>query len=148
MATINSKTQRLIDAQAERARAKAAQQRAADRAEIDRLIAETGWAVCVNDSDDPYAPAPHFGYTIGRSARNQPELCAWGYVRDDISPLLNMVGAYLDVNTKLPQPGEMLSLPGVGAWQIMHVPPEVFGHLHYARERYTFLRAVRLRRVL
>lgn len=156
MATISSKTQKALDAQAERTRQRLERERvqeerkrAADNAEIDRLIKETGWAVCVSDTDDPGDPAPHFGYTIGRSLKNQPELCAWGHVREEIAPLLNVVGALLEMDEtiKIPEPGEVLTLPGVGAWMIHRVPPEVFAHLHYARARYTYLRAVRLRRI-
>ena len=149
MATISGKAQRALDAQAERTRVRAQRQRQEEEAEIDRLIKETGWAVCVTDATEPLSPAPHFGYTIGRSAKNQPELCAWGHVREDIAPLLNVVGACLEMdgNIKIPEPGEVLTLPGVGAWEILRVPPEVFAHLDYARSRYTFLRAVRLRRI-
>lgn len=148
MATINSKTQRLVAAQAERARVAAEKQYTAANEEIDRLIAETGWAVCVSDSDDPADPAPHFAYTIGRTLKGQPELCAWGHARDELSPLLNVVGALLDQQNRPVTGGERLTLAGVGMWETITVPPEVFGHLEYARDRYTFLRAVRLRRVM
>lgn len=132
---------------AERARADAARQLQESDAEIDRLIAETGWAVCVGEAPGDVRPAPYFAYTIGRSAKNQPELCAWGHVREELPPLLNMIGGFLELENKVAQAGEVLVLPGVGAWEILRVPPEVFDHLEFARKRYTFLRAVRLRRI-
>lgn len=148
MATINSKTQRLITARAERARALAERQAVQDNEQIDQLIAETGWAVCTNDASDPDSPAPHFAYTIGRTLKGQPELCAWGHSRDELAPLLNVVATILDQQNRPITGGERLTLAGVGVWETIAVPTQVLGHLSYAHERYTFLRAVRLRRVM
>lgn len=146
MATI-SKTQRRAAADNERARQRVMRQRAEHSQLIDQLIADTGWAVCVSDSTTPGDPAPHFGYTIGRTLRGQPELCAWGYAREDIQNLLNLVGGILQVQQRLIQGGDVLTLPGIGVFGAVTVPPEAFGLLEYARQRYTFLRAVRLTRM-
>lgn len=147
MATINSKTQRLVAAQAERARVAAERQRAQANEEIDRLIAETGWTVCTADAELPGAPAPYFAYTIGRTLMGQPELCAWGYAREELAPVLNVVAALLDQTGRPITGGEVLTLTGIGVWETIAVPSAVLDHLDYAHERYTFLRAVRLRRV-
>lgn len=154
MATISKKVQRRLAAEADRARAREqqllkqdAELEAQREAEITRLIAETGWAVCVADSDDPMDPAPHFGYTIGRSAKGQPELCAWGHDRLELQDTLNLLGAVAEKYTAPPVHGDMVTVPGVGVWQVLNVPDVVMGHLEYARKRYTFIRAVRMRRV-
>lgn len=148
MATINSKNQRLVAAHAERARVAAEREAAQANEEIDRLIAETGWTVCTADAPGPGAPARYFAYTIGRTLKGQPELCAWGHQRDELAPLLNVVGALLDQGNRPITGGERLTLMGLGVWETIAVPKEVLGHLSYAHERYTFLRAVRLRRVM
>lgn len=146
MTTIG-KVARRQQADADRARQKAQRQRAKDEAEIDRLIETTGWAVCVADSSDPGDPAPHFGYTIGRTLKGQPELCTWVHERADAATVLNLAGGILERDQHLVEPGEVLHVPGVGSWATVAVPPNLFGHLEYARTRYTFLRAVLLRRV-
>jgi len=148
MATISKATQQRLAQQEERLRQKAAKARAAHDAQIDALIAETGWAVCVTDGTDPRDPAPHFGYTIGRTLTGQPELCAWGHARADVQTTLNLVGGFLEREGIVAEPGYVLSIPAVGAWEMLRVPPEVFSHLEYAKQRYTFLRAVRLRRIM
>lgn len=153
MATISKAAKRRIaEADRERQRAQRREQEAlrqeeAREAEITHLIETTGWAVCVADSDDPGDPAPHFGYTIGRSAKGHPELCAWGYSREDIQVTLNMVGGILERDQHLIEAGDLLTLPGIGVWQAVPVPAPVLGHLEYARRRYTFIRAVRVKRV-
>lgn len=154
MATIGKAAKRRqADADRERQRALRREQEALrleeERvAEITRLIETTGWAVCVADSDDPMDPAPHFGYTIGRSAKGQPELCAWGHSREDIQSTLNLIGALLERDQHLIEVGDAVTLPGVGAWRALPVPAPVLHHLEYARKRYTFLRAVRMMRVI
>jgi Domain of unknown function (DUF4262) len=148
MATINSRTQRLVAAHAERARVAAEREAAQANAEIDQLIAETGWAVCTVDAQEKLSPAPHFAYTIGRTLKGQPELCTWGHSREELAPLLNVVGTILGQQDRPITGGERLTLAGVGVWETITVPKEVLNHLVYAHERYTFLRAVRLRRVM
>lgn len=154
MATISKKLQRRLAAEADRVRAREekarkqeADQQAAHEEEITRLIAETGWAVCVADSDDPTDPGPHFGYTIGRSAQGQPELCAWGHDPLELQGTLNLLGRVAEKYTAPPVHGDMVAVPGVGVWEVLNVPDVVMGHLEYARRRYTFIRAVRMRRV-
>jgi hypothetical protein len=148
MATISKTMQQRLAQQEDRLRQKAARERAAHDAQIDALIAESGWAVCVADSDTPGDPAPHFGYTIGRTLKGQPELCAWGHAREDIQTTLNLIGGFLEREGIVAEPGYLLSIPTVGAWEMLRVPPEVFSHLEFAKQRYTFLRAVRLRRIM
>ena len=146
MTTISKAQQRAAE-ETNRTKQRLETERRKHRAVIDRLIQETGWAVCVADSDDPADPAPHFGYTIGRTLRGQPELCAWGHNREDIQTLLNLMGGVLERENKTVAPGDQLTIPGLGSWVAVHVPAEVFGHMQYAKERYTFLRAVRITRV-
>lgn len=154
MATISKKVQQRLQAEASRARAREEKARKAEadlevrrEAEITRLIAETGWAVCVADSDDPRDPGPHFGYTIGRSAKGHPELCAWGHDRLDLQDTLNVLGAVAEKQAAPITAGDLITIPMVGVWEAMVVPDLVMGHLAYARRRYTFIRAVRMRRV-
>lgn len=150
MATI-SKAERRRLADADRARQKAqrrqAQERAQAEAEIDRLIAETGWAVCIANTDGPPYPAPYFGYTIGRSLKGQPELCTYTHERAEVSDILNLAGGILERDGHLPVAGDVLTIPLVGAWEVIPVPAELLGVLEYAQRRYTFVRAVRLRRI-
>jgi len=147
MATIGKAAKRR-QADADRARQQRQNEEQRRVEEITRLIEETGWAVCVADSDDPMDPAPHFGYTIGRSAKGQPELCAWGHNREDIQTTLNLIGGILERDQHLIEVGDQVTIPGVGVWRALPVPAPVMGHLAYARQRYTFLRAVRLTRVV
>lgn len=147
MATI-SKAAKRRQAEADSARQKALRAERAREEQITRLIEETGWAVCVADSDDPSDPAPHFGYTIGLSARGKPELCAWGHDRSDLQTTLNLVANVLEKRGETVQPGDTVTLPGVAAWGTLPVPDAVLAYLEYARRRYTFVRAVRVTRVL
>lgn len=147
MATL-SKTERDRQARADRKRQRADRKFAQDQAEIDRLISEGGWAVCVADYNDPRDPAPYFAYTIGLTRRGQPELCMWGHERADMPALLNGFALMLEQQKRTLVPGEVLVLPGVGAWEAVRVPPEAFSLLEFAQSRYTFLRAVRLRQVV
>lgn len=146
MATISKADRRRL-AEEDRARQKAQRKRDQQDAEIDQLIAETGWAVCTADTDGPPHPAPHFGYTIGRSLKGHPELCTYSHSRDDIATVLNLAGAILEKDGHVPVQGEVLTVPMVGAWEIINVPGPLLEHLEYAQRRYTFVRAVRLRRI-
>lgn len=147
MATIG-KAARRRQADLERARQQAATREREREAEITRLIEETGWAVAVQDATDPLAPAPVFGYTIGRSAKGQPELCAWGHHRDEVSDRLNLIGGILEAKNHLVEDGDLVTAPPLGVFQAVKVPAEVLGHLEYARKRYTFLRALRMKRLM
>lgn len=154
MTAISKKVRQRLQAEADRERAReqrlakeAADLEASREAEITRLIEETGWAVCVADSDDPADPAPHFGYTIGRTAKGHPELCAWGHNREDLQTVLNLLGAVAEKQSAPVSDGDVITVPMVGVWHAMAVPAPVMGHLEYARRRYTFIRAIRMRRI-
>lgn len=154
MATIGKAAKRR-QAELDRARQKAAQrqreheaQERAHEAQITELIETTGWAVCIADSDDPMAPGPVFGYTIGRTAKGQPELCAWGHGREEVTARLNLIGGILEAKNHLVEDGDVVNAPPLGVFHAVKVPAEMLGHLAFARKRYTFLRALRMQRVM
>lgn len=146
MTTI-SKAARKAASEADRSRTLAERQHHRRQATIDRLITESGWAVCTWNSDSPTDPGKHFGYTIGRTLRSQPELCVWGDDVQAIQGLLNLVGGLLDKGGHTLSPGDELLVPGGMMLRASHVPASNFGDLEYAKERYTFLRALRIQRV-
>lgn len=143
MATI-SKQQRRQRAEQDRQRQREQARLRQENEEIDRLIAESGWAVCVAE---PGGAQGFFAYTIGRSAQGKPELCTFSPDKYLARDMVNVVAASAD-HRGLVLEGDYVVKLGNAGYLLTALHGEELGMLEYARARYTFLRALMVARVV
>lgn len=145
MTTI-TKVQREWAARQERERQRALRRQELDQSRVDQLMQDNGIALCVLDLDGGRA---HFGYTIGLTAQGLPELCIQGGDKGAMKAMLNYLpflarelGQPLENGAVLRHP----SLPDKAVLLSAASDDDVAAML-YARQRYTFFRALRASRL-
>lgn len=142
-----SKHQRRLRAEQDRQRQREQAQRRTEEAEIDRLITEFGWAVCVTVPRKGQKGQGFFAYTIGRSAQGKAELCTFSPDKYLARDMVNFVAASAD-HLGLLLEGEQVVKLGNAAYVLTPVLGDELAMLEYARARYTFLRALMVGRVV
>lgn len=143
MAT-TSKRQRRQQAKQDRQEQRTRNQRRREVALINQLIQESGWAVCATD---PAETDRCFAYTIGRSLEGKPELCTYAPDKELARDVLNLVAFSADHHGLVMEGDSVVKLGGAG-YLLSAVPDEELRFLGHARSRYTFLRALMVKRVV
>lgn len=137
---------RAAQTQAEREAAKLTREVNRNRASLDEMIGENGWAVVVMTAKNLATDNPYFAYTVGLTALGLPELCAWGREKYALRETLNMLPVYARATSQTLSAGARITLPDGEALTLTKAPEDAFSEMFYARERYTFVRALAVQR--
>lgn len=140
------KAARAAQTQAEREAARLTREVNRNRAALDEMIGETGWAVVVMTAKNLATQNPYFAYTVGLTALGMPELCAWGRDKTALKETLNMLPVYARATGQTLAGDTYLTLPDGGVLTLSKAPEDAFSEMFYARERYTFVRALVVQR--